>query len=169
MNHADAYGRSVKKSAKDELKKLVVDDIGALQSEGRSLGASSPDKIELVAEYLKAKDKETREKLALEGRYYQSVILRAKLFKNGSQLTSEPEKNSKFNPDSKIKPNKQFKVIDWGAVFAEKRYFKKAHNINIKLIEKSPQDIAKIYSEISKIDQKTIKADIEQEMPVFFI
>lgn len=165
---ADAYGRSVKKSAKDELKKLVVDDIGALQSEGRSLGVLSPDKIELVAEYLKAKDKETREKLALEGRYYQSVILRAKLFKNGSQLTSEPEKNSKFNPDSKIKPNKQFKVIDWGAVFAEKRYFKKAHNINIKLIEKSPQDIAKIYSEISKIDQKTIKTDIEQEMPVFF-
>ena len=161
---ADAFGCSVKKSAKDELIKLVVDDIGTLQSEGRSLGVLSPDKVELIAKSLNASEIKEREKLALKSRYFQSMILRVELSKNGKKLTSEPDKNPKFNPGSKMIVTAKFKVIDWGAVMAEKRYFKKAHGINIKLIEKSPQDIAKIYLEISKIDKKLLKADIEREL-----
>ena len=161
---ATAFGGSVKKSVKDELKKLVVDDIGCLQSEGRSLGVLSPDKVELIAKSLNASEIKERDRLALESRYFQSMILRVELSKNGEKLTSEPDKNPKFKPGSKMIVTAKFKVIDWGAVMAETKYFKSTHNINIKLIEKSPQDIARIYSEISKIDKKRLKADLEREL-----
>jgi hypothetical protein len=149
-----AFAGSVRKSAKDELRKLVVNDIGILQSEGRSLGVLSPDKIELVAKNLNASDIKEREKLASEGRYYQSIILRVELFKNGNQLTSEPDKNPKFISGSRILPTAKFKVIDWGVVAAEAKYFKDTHGIKISLIEKSPLAIAKIYSKISEIDRR---------------
>ena len=41
-----AFANSVKKSTIDELRKLVVDNIGILQSQERSLGVLSPDRIE---------------------------------------------------------------------------------------------------------------------------
>jgi hypothetical protein len=159
-----AFARSVSKSAKDELRKLVVDNIGTLQSEGRSLGVLSPDRIELIAKSLNTLDKNEREKLASESRYFQSIILRVELFKDGKKLTSEPEKNPKFKPGSGMVVTAKFKVIDWGVVVAETRYLKDTHGIDIKLIEKSPQDIAKIYSEISKIDKEILKSGIKEHV-----
>ena len=140
----DAFAKSVRKSTVDELRKLVVDDIGILQSQERSLGVLSPDKIELTAESLKDQDKEVRKNLAQQSRYFQAVILRVQLFKNGRQLTSEPEKNPKFKPGSGMKAGINFKVIDWGVVAAETKYFQNTHNINIRLIERKPQDILNI-------------------------
>ena len=156
----DAFAKSVRKSTVDELRKLVVNDLGILQSQERSLGVLSSDKIELTAESLKDQDKEVRKKLVQQNRYFQAVILRVKLFKNGKQLTSEPEKNPKFKPGSDIKANSNFKVIDWGVVAAETKYFKNTHNIDIRLIERKPQDILNIYHKISKLNKKTLKADI---------
>ena len=132
-----AFANSVKKSIKNELKKLIVDNIGILQSRGSSLGVLSPDRIELIAKNLNAQDKEVKRKLALESRYFQTVILRVELFKNGQKLTSEPEKNPKFKTGSGMLSTAKFKVIDWGAVVAETKYFKEKHNIDIKLIEKN--------------------------------
>lgn len=159
-----AFARSVSKSAKDALRNLVVDNIGILQSEGRSLGVLSPDRIELIAKSLNVLDKKEREKLALERRYFQSIILRVELFKDGKKLTSEPEKNPKFKPDSGMVVTAKFKVIDWGVVVAETKYLKDAYGIDIKLIEKSPQDIIKIYSEISKIDKARLRAGIKEHV-----
>lgn len=156
----DAFAKSVRKSTVDELRKLVVNDIGILQSQERSLGVLSPDKIELTAESLTTQDLEVRKKLAQQSRYFQVVILRVKLFKNGKQLTSEPEKNPKFKLGSGMKANSNFKVIDWGVVAAETKYFRDTHNINIRLIEKQPLDILKIYYKISKLNKKTLKAGI---------
>lgn len=156
----DAFAKSVRKSTVDELRKLVVKDIGILQSQERSLGVLSPDKIELTAESLNERDKNVRKKLAQESRYFQAVILRVQLFENGKQLTSEPEKNPKFKPGSGMKAGINFKVIDWGVVAAETKYFQNTHNINIRLIEKKPLDIVKIYDKISKLNKKTLKAGI---------
>lgn len=159
-----AFAKSVQKSAKDELRKLVVSSIGVLQSEGRSLGVLSPDKIELIAKSLNASDKKEREKLALERRYFQSIILRVELFKDGKKLTSEPEKNPKFKPGSGMVVTAKFKVIDWGVVVAETKYLKDTHDIDIKLIEKTPQKVRDIYSKISKIDKTTLKEGINQHV-----
>ena len=160
----EAFARSVKGSAKDELIKLVVDNIGILQSESRSLGVLSPDRIELVAKSLNALDKKVRDKLMLESRYFQSIILRVELFKDDKKLTSEPERNPKFKPGSRMRPTAKFKVIDWGAVVAETKYLKEEHGIDIKLIEKSPQTIRNIYSKIDKVDKVTLKAGIKQHV-----
>lgn len=155
-----AFATSVKNSTKNELKKLVVDNIGVLQAQEMSLGVLSPDNIELTANSLSEADKETKNKLALEGRYYQSVILRVELFKNNQQLTSQPNKNPRFKKGSNMKVTKNFKVIDWGVVVAETKYFKQSHNIDIKLIEKNTQAINGIYSKIDKLDQRKIRTDI---------
>lgn len=159
-----AFAGSVRKSAKDELRKLVVDNIGTLQSEGRSLGVLSPDRIELIAKNLNSSDKKEREKLALESRYFQSIILRVELFKGSKKLTSEPEKNPKFKPGSEMVVTAKFKVIDWGVVVAETKYLRDTHGIDIKLIEKSPKNIRRIYLEISKIDQAILKEGIKQHV-----
>lgn len=156
-----ALADSVKKSTKEELRKLVVDNIGVLQSQERSLGVLSPDRIELIAKSLNVQDKEVRNKLALESRYFQSVILRVELFKNGQKLTSEPEKNPKFKSGSGMISTAKFKVIDWGAVVAETKYFKEKHNIDIKLIEKKPVDIASIYSKIHQLNFRTLRTEIK--------
>ena len=160
----EAFSRSVKKFAKDELRKLVVDNIGVLQSEGRSLGVLSPDRIELIAKSLNTLDKNEREKLAVESRYFQSAILRVELFKDGKKLTSEPERNPKFTPGSGMVVTAKFKVIDWGMLAAEKKYLKDAHGIDIKLIEKTPQNIINTYAEISKIDKATLKSGIREQV-----
>ena len=156
-----ACADSVRKSTKEELKKLVVDNIGVLQSQERSLGVLSPDRIDLIAKGLNVSDKNVRNKLASNSRYFQSVILRVELFKNGKQLTSEPEKNPKFKSGSGMLSTAKFKVIDWGAVVAETKYFKEKHNIDIKLIEKKPIDIVKIYSKIDQLNFKTLRTEIK--------
>ena len=159
-----SFANSVRKSAIGELKKLVVDNIGILQSESRSLGVLSPDKIEIVVKGLNSSDREVKRKLAQECRYFQSVILRVELFKNGNKLTSEPERNPKFIPGSGMRATAKFKVIDWGAVVAETKYFEREHGIDIRLIESSPLDIVNIYLKISAIDNKKLRNGIKEHV-----
>ena len=58
----------------------------------------------------------------------------------------------------------KFKVIDWGVVVAEIKYLRNTYGIDVKLIANSPQDVARIYSEISKIDQAVLREGIKEHV-----